>query len=175
MLISEKVNASINQQIGNEFGASHQYIAIANYFSGEGLLGLAKFFYGQADEEREHALKFNKFLLDSGGHSEIPSIKAPQSGFESPLEALQLSLDWENEVTRQINEIYGLANRENDFVTQNFLNWFLKEQLEEVSTMDTLVKVAKRAGGNLLFLEEFVARHGNALREAGAPGPDDAS
>lgn len=173
MLISEKVNQSINQQIGNELGASHQYIAMANYFSDEGLLGLSKFFYHQADEEREHALKFNKFLLDSGGRSEIPLVKAPQSRFESPLEALQLALDWENEVTRQINEIYGLANHENDFVTQNFLNWFLAEQLEEVSTMDTLVKVAKRAGSSLLFLEEFVARHGNALREAGAPGPSD--
>lgn len=174
MLISAKVNESISQQIGNELGASHQYIAIANYFSDEGLLGLSKFFYKQADEEREHALKFNKFLLDSGGRSEIPAVQAPKSRFESPLEALQLSLDWENEVTRQINEIYALAARENDFVTQNFLNWFLTEQLEEVSSMDTLVKVAKRAGSNLLFLEEFVARHGDALREEGAPGPGEA-
>ena len=166
MLISKKVIESVNQQIGNEFGASLQYIAIANYFSDEGLLELAKFFSAQADEERDHALRFNKFILDSGGHVEIPPIPAPQCSFKSTVEALQLSLDWENEVTRQINAIYALATKEDDYVTQNFLSWFLKEQLEEVSTMDTLLKVAKRAGNNLLFLEDYVARHGAALREA---------
>jgi len=170
MLISKKVVKSINRQIGNEFGASLQYVAIANYFSDDGLLELAKFFYSQADEEREHAMKFNKFALDGGGHVEIPAIGAPRAKFKSALEALQLSFDWENEVTRQINEIYGLAAKEDDYVTQNFLNWFLKEQLEEVSTMETLVKVAKRAGDNLLFLEEFVARHGASLREEAADG-----
>ena len=172
MLISKKVIQSINQQIGNEFGASLQYVAIANYFADEGLLELAKFFSLQSDEERDHALKFNKFILDSGGQVEIPATPAPQCLFQSTLEALQLSLDWENEVTRQINAIYALAAKEDDYVTQNFLSWFLKEQLEEVSTMDTLVKVAKRAGDNLLFLEEYVARQGAALRaaESGADG-----
>jgi ferritin len=166
MLISKKVTESVNQQIGNEFGASLQYTAIANYFSDEGLLELAKFFTRQADEERDHALKFNKFVLDSGGHVEIPAIAAPRCSFQSTLEALQLSLDWEHEVTRQINALYALATQEDDYVTQSFLSWFLKEQLEEVSTMDTLVKVAKRAGDNLLFLEEYVARHGAGLQEA---------
>ena len=170
MLISNKVIQSINQQIGNEFGASLQYTAISNYFSDEGLLELAKFFSQQADEERDHALKFNKFVLDSGGHVEIPAIPAPRCSFKSTLEALQLSVDWEHEVTRQINAIYALAAKEDDYVTQNFLSWFLKEQLEEVSTMDTLVKVAKRAGDNLLFLEEYVARQGAALR-AGEADP----
>ena len=167
MLISKKTVKLLNQQIGNEFGASLQYVAIANYFSDEGLLELAKFFSAQSDEERAHALKFNKFVLDSGGHVEIPAIPAPKCSFKNILEALKLAVDWEHEVTRQINGIYALAAKEEDYVTQNFLNWFLKEQLEEVSTMDTLVKVAKRAGDNLLFVEEYVARNGAALREDG--------
>lgn len=170
MLISKKVIKSVNQQIGKEFGASLQYVAIANFFADEGLLELAKFFSDQSTEERDHALKFNKFVLDSGGHVEIPAIEAPRCSFKSALEALKLSLDWEHEVTRQINAIYALAAKEEDYVTQNFLSWFLKEQLEEVSTMDTLVKVAKRAGDNLLFLEEYVARNGASLREEGGEG-----
>jgi ferritin len=168
MLISKKVNASINRQIGNEFGASLQYVAIANYFAEEGLLELSAFFYKQADEEREHAMKFVKFALDSGGKAEIPAIPAPKNQFRSAVEALELSLNWENEVTQQINQIYALAAKENDYVTQNFLSWFLKEQIEEVSTMDTLLKVAKRSGANLQFVEEFVARHGDHLRASEA-------
>jgi ferritin len=168
MLISKKVNASINQQIGNEFGASLQYVAIANYFAEEGMLELSAFFYKQADEEREHAMKFVKFVLDAGGKAEIPAIPAPKNKFRNTVEALQLSLDWENEVTQQINQIYALASQESDYLTQNFLSWFLKEQVEEVSTMDTLLKVAKRAGESLQVIEEFVARHGDRLREAEA-------
>ncbi len=168
MLISKKVNASINRQIGNEFGASLQYVAIANYFAEEGLLELSAFFYKQADEEREHAMKFVKFALDSGGKAEIPAIPAPKNQFRSAVEALELSLNWENEVTQQINQIYALAAKENDYVTQNFLSWFLKEQIEEVSTMDTLLKVAKRSGANLQFVEEFVARQGDNLRASEA-------
>ena len=166
MQVSKKVIPAINEQIGNEFGASLQYVAIAAYFEEEGLLELSAFFYAQANEERDHAMKFVKFVLDSGGKLQIPAIAAPKHRFKSTLEALQLSLDWEHEVTDQIKGIYGLAAKAEDYVTQNFLNWFLKEQLEEMATMDTLVKVAKRAGDNLLFVEEYVGRHGAKLRES---------
>jgi bacterioferritin B len=167
MLISKKVNDAINQQIGNEFGASLQYVSIATFMSEEGLIELSSFFYKQADEEREHAMRFVKFVVDSGARLKIPGIAAPRSSFKQVLEALELSLNWEREVTSQITALYELAVKENDYVTQNFLSWFIKEQLEEVSTMDTLVKVAQRAKDNLLFLEEFVARHGDKLRASG--------
>lgn len=167
MLASEKVTGAINQQIGNEFGASLQYVSIASYLSEEGLIELSSFFYKQAEEEREHAMRFVKYVVDSGGRVEIPAIPAPRHSFKQVLEALELSLNWEREVTNQITALYELAVKENDYLTQNFLSWFIKEQLEEVSTMDTLVKVGKRAKDNLLFLEEFVARHGDKLRAEG--------
>lgn len=167
MLISQKVNDAINQQIGNEFGASLQYVSIASYLCDEGLIELSSFFFKQADEEREHAMRFVKFVSDSGGKLAIPAIAAPRGNFKQVLEALELSLSWEREVTAQITALYELAGKESDYMTQNFLNWFIKEQLEEVSTMDTLVKVAQRAKDNLLFLEEFVARHGDQLRASG--------
>jgi ferritin len=167
MLISKKINDAINQQIGNEFGASLQYVCIASYFAGEGLVELAGFFYKQADEEREHAMRFVKFAVDSGGQVQIPALPAPKPTFKGAVEAVRLSLDWEKEVTAQITKLYELGVKENDYLTQNFLSWFLKEQLEEVSTMDTLLKVVQRAGDNLLFAEAFVARHGDKLRESG--------
>jgi bacterioferritin B len=171
MPLSQKLNAAIDQQIGREFGASLQYISIAAYFSEEGLLGLAGFFNQQSDEERAHALRFAKYVLDCGGHLEIPAIGAPKHAFQSIVEAVQLSLTWEQEVTRQINALVALAVAEKDPTTQNFLNWFLNEQIEEVATMETLLKVARRAGENVLLVDEFIARQGARLREA-KPTPD---
>jgi ferritin len=164
MLIGKEINQAINQQIGNEFGASLQYVSIASYLSEEGLLELSAFFYKQAEEEREHAMRFVKFVVDTGGRVEIPAIPAPRHSFKNVLEALELSLNWEREVTAQITALYELGVNAKDYVTQNFLNWFLREQLEEVSTMETLVKVGKQAKENVLFLEDFVARHGDKLR-----------
>jgi len=168
MVISKKVSDAINQQIGNEFGASLQYVSIASYFANEGLLNLSDFFYAQASEERDHAMRFVKYSVDSGGELQIPAIPAPKHQFKSVVEAIGLALNWENEVTQQINNLVAMAVKKNDYLTQNFLTWFVNEQLEEMSTMDTLLKVAKRAGNNLLFVEEYVARHGDKLRgEAG--------
>ena len=164
MLISKKVNSAVNEQIGNEFGASLQYVSIASYFAAEGLLGLSEFFYKQAEEERDHAMRFVKFVVDSGGRVEIPQIASPKNIFKSVVEAVELSLEWETEVTQQINRLVELAVKESDHITQNFLQWFLREQLEEFSTMDTLLKVAQRAGQSVLLVEEFVARHGDRLR-----------
>lgn len=164
MLISKTVNKAINQQIGNELGAFLQYVSIASYFAHEGLLELSAFFHQQADEEREHGMRFVRYVVDCGGRVEIPAIAAPKNVFQNVVEAVDLSLKWETEVTGQINQLVELAVKENDHITQNFLQWFLREQLEETSTMDTLLKVAQRAGDSVLLVEDFVARHGNKLR-----------
>jgi ferritin len=168
MALSKKLNAAINQQIGSEFGASLQYVAIANHFAEEGLPACCAFFTKQGDEERAHAMRFVKYVLDSGGHVEIPSIPAPKHAFKSVVDAIELSLNWEQEVTAQINRLMDLAVKEDDFLTQNFLHWFLTEQVEEIATMDTLLKAAQRAGPNVLLLEDFVGRHGDKLRGGGA-------
>ncbi len=169
MIISKKMNAALNEQVGNEFGASLQYVAIAAYFSGEGLTELANHFYQQSTEERDHAMRFVKYIVDAGGHLQIPAIAAPKDGFKSVAEAVKLSLNWEQTVTKQINELVNLADRENDHITENFLAWFVNEQLEELATMDNLLKVVKLAGDNLLYIEEYVARHG-ITKNDGGPG-----
>jgi len=159
MLISDMMNGAINQQIGNELSASIQYLSIGAHFASETLPELAAHFYTQADDERAHALRFVNYLIDAGGRVEIPSIPMPRADFKSVEEAVQLSLDSEKTVTDQINELVELSQKESDHITKNFLSWFLTEQLEEVSSMESLLKIVQRAGeANLLYVEDYLAR-----------------
>ena len=159
MLTSDKVIDEVNEQIGNEFGASLQYVAIAAHFAGDALSQLSKHFFRQAEEEKDHAMRFIKYVVDAGGRVVISAISAPQSQFTNAEEAIKLSLDQEVKVTHQINALVELARSENDYITINFLQWFLAEQLEEVSSMDNLLKIVQRAD-NLLRVEEYLARVG---------------
>jgi ferritin len=160
MLTSKKVINAINEQIGYEFSASMQYYAIAAHFAAEALPQLSAHFFQQAEEEKDHALRFIKYVVDAGGSVVIPAIDAPQSKFKNPEQAVKLSLDQEVKVTHQINALVELARSENDYITINFLQWFLTEQLEEVSSMDNLLKIVQRAGDDLLQADEYLARVG---------------
>ncbi len=168
MLISKELNQAMNNQIGSELGASNQYIKIAAYFENENLPDLAAFFFRQSDEERMHAMKFVHYILEAGGEVSIPAIGATAAGIQTAEEAVQMALDWEMEVTRQINALMDLAIKQSDHIGQSFLQWFVTEQLEEVSTMDQLLGVVKRAGEQLLFVEQYVGRLG-AAQASGAP------
>ena len=161
MLISSKMNDAINAQIGREFGAFLQYVAVAAHFDLQSLPLLAKHFYNQADEERDHAMRFLHYLIDAGAKVELPAVSAPKSKIASAEQAVELSLKWEQEVTKQIYTILELALKENDYTTQQFLQWFVEEQLEEGSSMDKLLSVVRRAGeGGLLLVEDYLARSG---------------
>lgn len=159
MLISKELEEMMNAQIGREFGASLQYVNIAAYFDADSLPQLAAFFYRQADEEKMHAMKFVNYIVDAGGQVRIPDVGGPKSDFQSAKEAAQAALDWEVEVTSQINALMDLAIKQNDHIAQDFLRWFVSEQLEEVSTMDTLLSVVNRAGANILWVEDYLARN----------------
>jgi ferritin len=164
-LISKKVATAINAQIGLEFLASLQYEAIAAWFKLEGLPRLQAHFSKQAEEERGHAHRFIKYLLDAGMGLELPAIPAPKCKFKSATEAVQLALDHELKVTDSIKELLTLAEKENDRFTQNSLQWFINEQLEEVSSMDELLQIVQRAGdGGLLFVEHFLASKGSEVK-----------
>ncbi|RMF47042.1 MAG: ferritin [Anaerolineae bacterium] len=170
MLISKALEQAISDQIGREFGASLQYVSIATYFDSEDLPQLAAFFYRQADEEHMHAMKFVHYVTEAGGHVRIPAIEAPKATFVNAEEAVQLSLEWEQEVTRQINNLMGIAVQEQDYIAQDFLRWFVTEQLEEISTMSTLLRTVQRAGDNLLLVEDFLARNPLPAAENGEAG-----
>ena len=160
MLTNQKVIDAVNEQIGYEFSASLQYYAIGAHFAAEALPQLSQHFFQQAEEEKGHALRFIKYVVDAGGHVVIPAIEAPQAKFKNPEEAVKLSLDQEVHVTNQINGLVELARKENDYITINFLQWFLTEQLEEFSSMDNLLKIVQRAGTNVLQADEYLARVG---------------
>ena len=160
MLISEGLNTAINAQIGEELGNSNQYVAIAAHFEGECLFLLAKIFYKQAEEEREHAMKFVKFVLDAGGKVVIPAVPAPRNEFASAEDAARLALESENRTTRQIYDLVELATAEKNYITLNFLQWFISEQLEEVSSAETRLSVIRRAGPNVLMVEAYLAHGG---------------
>lgn len=160
MLISEKLNQAMNEQIGSELGASHQYLQLASYFASDDLPELAGFFFRQADEEREHAMKFVQYLVEVGAKVAIPEVLAPKD-VASAEQAVQAALDGEMKVTQQINNLSEIATDENDYAALRFLGWFSEEQIEEVSTMTELLSVVRRAGDQLLLVEEFVARRGD--------------
>jgi ferritin len=161
MLASESLIEAFNQQIGNEMGASMQYIAIASYFDSETLPQLARFFYRQSEEERTHAMRFVKFINDVGGKVRIPALPAPQSEFPTAEEAVAKALAWEEEVTRQIYDLVEVAKSDKNYVGVRFLDWFVEEQLEEVTSMNDLLAVIRRAGPDrLLFVEEYLVRQG---------------
>ena len=158
MLISKELQEGINAQIGHEFAASMQYIGIAGYFKRENLELLANLFFEQAEEENEHAMKFVNYILDTSGELRIPVIPEAKYDFTSAEEAVEAAQNWEIEVTDQINSLMDLAKEQNDHLAQFFLQWYIDEQLEEITKMDQLLSVVRRAGeNNLLMVEAYLA------------------
>jgi ferritin len=162
---------SLNEQIGHEFAASQQYVAIAVYYDAQTLPQLAAHFYRQALEERNHAMMIVQYLLDSDSSGVIPGVTAPQTGFADAVAPVALALEQEKRVTEQIVELVKLAREEGELVGEQFLHWFLQEQREEVASMGELLAVVERGRDNLLHVEEYLARSsgGENPLEAGAP------
>jgi ferritin len=157
VLISPELAKAFNAQIGHEFGASMQYISIAAHFYQRQLTLLAKIFEEQSDEEKQHAMKFIKYLQDTKGGLQIPPIPAPKAAFSSAEEAVQAALNWEQDVTRQITDLMDVAVKQNDYLAQSFLQWFIDEQLEEVVKMERMLSVIKQSGEkNLLMVEAYL-------------------
>jgi len=157
-MASERFAHALNAQIAREFNAAHQYIAVATYYSAETFPRLAAFFAAQADEERMHALKMVQHLLDRGLPVELAAVAAPTMTFADHVEPLRVSLEQERQVTVRISEIFAIARETNDFQGEQFLQWFLDEQIEEEATMQDLLRVAERTRQSPMQLEDYLAR-----------------
>ena len=166
-----KFCALMQDQIRNEFTAAQQYVALAVYFDAEDLPQLAAHFYRQAVEERNHAMMLVRYLLDRDVDVEIPGTDAVRNGFDSVRDAVALALELERGVTEQITALASTARDERDYLGEQFMQWFLKEQVEEVASMTTLLRTVDRAGSNLFHIEDFVAREmaPSGRVDAGAP------
>ena len=163
----------LNEQIGNEFAAHHQYVACAVYYDAETLPQLAAFFYRQALEERDHAMMMVQYLLDADAEVTIPGVAAPQSGFADIVEPVALALAQERRVTDQINALAALARENGDYTSEQFMQWFIKEQIEEIATMSDLLRVVRRSADDPMDIEDYLAREhpGPADGDPTAPHP----
>jgi ferritin len=148
----------LSAQVRNEFTASQQYIAIAIWFDAHDLPRLAGHFYRQSVEERNHAMMIVRYTLDRDWPVQIPGIDEVRNTFENPVDPIELALSQEKAVTAQIEALFRAARAQDDALGEQFMLWFLKEQIEEVATVSTLLSISVRAGDNWFQIEEHLAR-----------------
>jgi bacterioferritin B len=161
---------ALNEQIANEFAASQQYVGMAVYYDAETLPRLAAFFYRQALEEREHAMMMVQYLLDVSEEVHIPDIKSQETSYSDGVMPVKRALEQEKRVGEEIFALFELAREEKDYRAEQFMQWFVKEQVEEVALMSDLLNVVERAKENLLLAEDYIARE-----NPGAEGSDPTS
>jgi bacterioferritin B len=149
---------ALNEQIANEFAASQQYVGAAVHYDSETLPRLAGFFYRQAMEERDHAMMMVQYLLDVDEEIQIPDIEAKQSRFDDDVSPVRMALEQERIVGEEIYALFELARETKDYRAEQFMQWFVKEQVEEVALMQDLLNVVERSSDNLLLVEDYLAR-----------------
>ncbi|HEX7717913.1 MAG TPA: ferritin [Marmoricola sp.] len=160
----------LNEQIANEFAAHQQYVACAIHYDARTMPQMAAFFYAQALEERDHAMMMVKFLLDTGAEVRIPGVEAPQTAFADVVAPVVLALAQEKRVTEQVFALTKTAREEDDFAAEQFMQWFIKEQVEEIATMNDLLAVVTRSKDDVEAIEEYVRREqGGGTADPTAP------
>jgi bacterioferritin B len=160
---SERFVEALNDQIGREFNAAHQYTALAAFYDRLTFPRLARFFFGQAEEERGHAMKMVNYLRDTGADLRLGEVAAPKKEFADHVEPIRLALEHERKVTVAISQLFEIARETSDFASESFMQWFVDEQVEEEATMDALLQVAERVREYPMMVEEFLARDGDEL------------
>jgi ferritin len=156
--MSEKFAAALNDQIANEFAASMQYVGMAVYYDTATLPRLAAFFYRQAQEERDHAMMMVQYLIDTDQEVRIPDITSQQTRYDDAVSPVRMALEQEKRVGEEINALFKLARETDEFRAEQFMQWFVKEQVEEVALMTDLLNVVERSHDDLLQVEDYLAR-----------------
>lgn len=169
-MLGAEIQDAMNEQIKNEFYSAYQYLSMAAYCESANLPGFACWMRAQAREETEHAMKFYDFILDRNGRVVLGAVDEPVVEFGSPLEVFERALGHEQKVTAMINDLYGLAVRENDYASQAFLQWFVTEQVEEEKNTGDVVETLKMVGDRSEAL--FLLDRELGQREAEHPGQD---
>jgi bacterioferritin B len=160
---SERFVDALNDQIGREFAAAHQYTAIGAYYDRLTFPRLARFFFDQAEEERGHAMKMVDYLRDTGAELRLGEVAGAQVDFPDHVAPIRMALDQEKSVTIEIGKLFQIARETNDYASESFVQWFVDEQVEEESSMDALLTVAERVREFPMMLEEFLARDADQL------------
>ncbi|MGL4952912.1 MAG: ferritin [Culicoidibacterales bacterium] len=161
MRLSPAVETALNVQMNYEFESAHVYLALAAYAAELGLDGFVNFFQVQYQEEVAHAQKFFTYINDRNGRVEIAGFATPQKEYTSLLEAFEAALHHEEGVSQRIHTLMQQAHAESDYSTVNFLEWFIKEQVEEESTAHTIIaklKLLSDGAGLYLLNQELASR-----------------
>lgn len=166
-MLSERFAEALNAQIGREFAAAHQYLAVGAYYAGSTFPQLAAVFYEQAEEEREHAMKMVNYLLDRDAVVDFGAIAKPTTQFADHVAPITFALAQERKVTVDISGVFEIAREARDFQSEQFLQWFLEEQVEEEAKMSDLLTVAQRTREIPMLLEEYLAREKPGSRPGG--------
>lgn len=148
----------LNTQIGNELAAHNQYLACAVYYDALTMPQMAAFFYGQALEERDHAMMMVQYLLDTSEEVRIPDISSKRTSFDDAVAPVRMALEQEERVGEEINALFKLARDSDDYRAEQFMQWFVKEQVEEVALMSDVLNVIERSRDNLPLVEDYLAR-----------------
>lgn len=160
-MIPEKVLRLLNEQVGKEIYSAYLYLSMASYFDAEDFQGFAHWMKVQAKEELGHAMKIYEFIYERGGRVELPALEKPTCHWNSPLEAFKQALEHERFITSSIHNILELARTENDHPTANFIQWFVKEQVEEEAQVELIVKKLQKLGDSPVALYMLDRELGN--------------
>jgi Ferritin-like protein len=139
-MIPKTIQDATNEQINKELYSSYLYLSMAAYFENKNLPGFAKWLHVQADEEREHGMKFYQHLVDRGGRVLLKGIAAPRTDWKSNLDVFKEAQSHEAAVTASINNLYELALKEKDYPAQVLLQWYITEQVEEEKNAAEIVQ-----------------------------------
>jgi ferritin len=161
----------LEEQVGNEFGVSQQYLAIAVWFDQRDLPRLAAYFYERSQKKRNDALRIVQYMMDTNVAVEIPPVPTVRSDFADPRELVALALAQERSLTAEVATLTRTVREEGDYLGEQFMRWFLAEQVDAVSQLSTVLNVLDRADGNLFDVENFLAREGVGSRANDALAP----
>lgn len=167
-MLKKKLQDALNEQLNQEFFSAYLYLSMAAYSESVNLPGFAHWMRHQYDEEVAHAMKFYEFIHDRGGQVVLKAIEQPQTKFKGPLDLFEQTLKHERHISERIRKLYALAEKENDYESKVFLQWFITEQVEEEKTADDIIQTIKRAGedGHALLMID---------RELGSREPESGS
>jgi len=158
-MLTKKVEEICIRQIEREGYSSNLYLAMASWAENKGMAGFAEWLYSQADEERMHMLKFIKFVNERGGVALIPAFKQPPLKYKGIIEVFREVLKHEQFITASINEVLATAIAENDYATTNWIQWFVKEQVEEETSVQLILdKLALAGEQGIYFLDRDIMR-----------------
>jgi ferritin len=151
-MLTKKIEKILNEQIVKEGYSSNLYLAMASWADTEGYAGVAQWLFAQAEEERMHMMKIFNFINERGGHAVVPSFEQPPASFEGIKKLFDQVMAHEQYISGSINDIVALTIEEKDFATNNWVQWFVTEQVEEESTVQVIIDKLNMIGDQQMYM-----------------------